>query len=362
MALQRLLKFPRADKDSSFVLVHVAPNGSKPLDLKLVGTEGAAPYTCSLRHDRVSSLRVKNCPAAETEWHNILISILQQDLLPDIQATATVQSESLLTLTIRKQVQGITQRLGAISLHYEINETIELFDWCAISVDAVTQSKESATESVTKLNGIQATVEDLKLQLDELIQAKKEDELALLQKFKNLLNEKKVKIRQQQALIAQLSLGPVNEMRAPPEAPKSPDELLPAKLPKKRVVRKRKAKTVELEDSDNDLSTTIKSGPAHSDADSTTEVTASIPSDDDDDDDDDNDNDEHEHDDGEHENEDNEDKDDKGSQGSGQIASKPEVPRKAAAEPPPPRTLPFQQRKPLATAKNTDDTDSDDEL
>lgn len=47
MAPEKVLKIPRTDQDAAFVLVHVATKGSKPLDLKLVGTEGAAPYTCS---------------------------------------------------------------------------------------------------------------------------------------------------------------------------------------------------------------------------------------------------------------------------------------------------------------------------
>ncbi|KAG5915875.1 hypothetical protein E4U42_007884 [Claviceps africana] len=345
MATERVLKFPRSDRedqeDSSFVLIHVARRGSRPLDLKLVGTEGAAPYTCSLRHDHVSSLRVKNNPVSETEWHDLLVSIFQQELLSNIQITATVQSESSISLTIRKQVQGITQRLGAISLHYDINETIELFDWCAVSVDALTQSKESATESATQLKSIAASLKDLQSQLDELIQAKQEDERALLHNFRNLLNEKKVKIRQQQILITELS---ANATKAPQEQ-KSADDLPEAKLSKKRAT-KRKARAVEPEESDKDFSTTIKSEPEQSDADNTTEATASVPSDDDDDDDD---------------NDDDRDHDIR-PQSSGQIESEAEAPTKATAAPPPPRTLPFQRRKPVATSNNADDTDSDDEL
>ncbi|KAG5933323.1 hypothetical protein E4U53_001026, partial [Claviceps sorghi] len=233
------------------------------------------------------------------------------------------------------------QRLGVISLHYDVNETIELFDWCAISVDALTQSQESATESATKLKSIEASLKDLQSQLEELVQAKQEDELALLHNFRNLLNEKKVKIRQQQILITELS---ANAIKTPQEQ-KLADERPEAKWSKKRAT-KRKAKAVEPEESDKDLPTTIKSEPEHSDADNTTEATASVPSDDHDDDDDDGDHDDH----------------DKGPQSSGQVPSETEAPRKTAAAPPPPRTLPFQRRKPVTTTNYTDDTDSDDEL
>ncbi|KAG6115421.1 hypothetical protein E4U13_002770 [Claviceps humidiphila] len=349
MAPEKVLKIPRTDQDAAFVLVHVATKGSKPLDLKLVGTEGAAPYTCSLKHDRVSSLRVPNSPVSEKEWQNILISVFEQELLSDIQATATVRSESSISLTIRKQVQGITQRLGDISLRYETNETIELFDWCGISADALTQSQQSAAESVSKLSGVQASVEDLKRQLDELIQAKQEDELVLLESLKDLLNEKKVKIRQQQAIIAELSVNGTIQ----PEEPKPADAQPQAKLLGKRAT-KRKATAVEAEEPDKDANPTITPEPENSDVDTATEETVSLPTDDerggDESDDTDGDND-----------------GDKSSprskpQGSAEVATKAESSKRPAATPPPPRALPFQRKKPVAAANDTEDTDSGDEL
>lgn len=47
MASTRILKFSQSENESSYVLVQVSSKGSKPLDLKLVGTEGEAPYVCS---------------------------------------------------------------------------------------------------------------------------------------------------------------------------------------------------------------------------------------------------------------------------------------------------------------------------
>lgn len=49
MAQTRILRFARSDDKSAFVLVQVTPKGSKPLDLKLVGTEGEAPYVASCK-------------------------------------------------------------------------------------------------------------------------------------------------------------------------------------------------------------------------------------------------------------------------------------------------------------------------
>lgn len=48
MTASRVIKLPRDDDESAYVLIQVVQKGSKPLDVKLVGTEGAAPYatTC----------------------------------------------------------------------------------------------------------------------------------------------------------------------------------------------------------------------------------------------------------------------------------------------------------------------------
>lgn len=59
MAPTRILRFARTDDTSAFVLLQVTPKGSRALDLKLVGTEGEAPYTVScksspLHHDAIS--------------------------------------------------------------------------------------------------------------------------------------------------------------------------------------------------------------------------------------------------------------------------------------------------------------------
>jgi hypothetical protein len=72
--------------------------------------EAQALTICPVKHDKVSSLRVKNSPASDDEWQSILGSVLSQEPLPDIQASATVESESSISITIRKQIQGITVR------------------------------------------------------------------------------------------------------------------------------------------------------------------------------------------------------------------------------------------------------------
>lgn len=48
MATSRVLKVPQSD-DKEFVLLQISSSGKKPLDLKLVGTEGEAPYVVKSR-------------------------------------------------------------------------------------------------------------------------------------------------------------------------------------------------------------------------------------------------------------------------------------------------------------------------
>lgn len=126
MAINSVLRIPQSDSGEGFVLVQAQSKGTKLLDLKLVGTEGEAPYvaksekpgtlsnyhnlTIAVKHDRVSSLKISNSPVSDSEWQSILESFFQQQPLQTIQATAAVQSETSITITLRKQVQGITVR------------------------------------------------------------------------------------------------------------------------------------------------------------------------------------------------------------------------------------------------------------
>ena len=50
MMSEHILRVPRADSEGDFVIVNVASNGSSPLDLRLLATEGESPYvTTSMR-------------------------------------------------------------------------------------------------------------------------------------------------------------------------------------------------------------------------------------------------------------------------------------------------------------------------
>ncbi|KAJ4316424.1 hypothetical protein N0V84_007861 [Fusarium piperis] len=355
MAQTRILRFARSDDKSAFVLVQVTPKGSKPLDLKLVGTEGEAPYVASCK---VVSLRVKNCPASEDEWQSILEALFQQEPVPDIQATATVQSDKNISITIRKEIQGITQRLGAITLNYDPDEAIELFEWCGAAVESSAASKQAVADLTVKSADSEAAVAQLQSQLEELLRAKDEDETVLLRKFRDLLNEKKVKIREQQQVLASTTFNasipghsqPSGSVEPKVEEPEPKQPKKPARKAGKSRASKRKAPTSKMvEESEEEdvqpMDVDIKQEPEDTDPGITTEATASVSSD---------------------------DEDDAGALSSSpqqKDTSDPAAPQEEAptqvSQAPPRRELPFSLRKKSAKSAPPpagSDTDSDDEL
>nr|XP_036585951.1 mitotic apparatus protein p62-like protein [Colletotrichum truncatum]KAF6796142.1 mitotic apparatus protein p62-like protein [Colletotrichum truncatum] len=257
MTSGHVLRFPRSDEEGAFVIVQATSTRSKALDVKLVGTDGREPYAISLRHDKVSSFRVKNSPCSEDEWVSILTAVLRQDPASDIEVLASVEDQSSITLTIRKKGKEFTQRLGAIELSHNPRELIELYDWCGLSVQTADEAKEALASATAKASQLEETVRELKAQLDELVAAKEADESELLEKFRDLLNEKKVKIRQQQRILASASVDP--ERLASP-AVKQEDPAQEPNLSSSGTVRaagksratKRKAAPAPVDDDDSD--------------------------------------------------------------------------------------------------------------
>ncbi|VBB83804.1 Putative protein of unknown function [Podospora comata] len=203
MATPHIIRIPRTDQEGAYVLGQVTPSGSKPLNVKFVATDGYAPFIIKLRHDRIGEYRVSNSPCSPEEWEAILKSfLLRGDPVEGIEAGAEVKSEVSLTITVRRRVQGINQRLGTLALKYKEDEEVQLFDWCgAVALEREKFQETVATETA-KVTDLEARITELRNQLDELTQAKKDRESEILEKFCDILNEKKVKIREQQRLLA----------------------------------------------------------------------------------------------------------------------------------------------------------------
>lgn len=79
---------------------------------------------------------------------------------------------------------------------------IDLFEWCIAATQRLSQSSNDTAELSDELKTAQARVKDLDHQLVELTKAKTESEAELISKFCDLINAKKLKIRDQQRLLA----------------------------------------------------------------------------------------------------------------------------------------------------------------
>ncbi|RYP52048.1 hypothetical protein DL768_002731 [Monosporascus sp. mg162] len=204
-----VLRFPISGKEGEFFLLEVTPYGSKPLDLKLRGSEGSAVFAAKREH------KTANGHCTDAEWEAILTAALvDQKPAHDIEIRAEMQEDgSAVELCVRKKIQGITQRLGAIKLPENPDEEISPFAWCVSAIATRARVEEELAAATARAAALEASVAELKGQLRELIRAREDDEALLLEKFRDLLNEKKVKIRQQQRLLAAADVDPAKLAR-----------------------------------------------------------------------------------------------------------------------------------------------------
>lgn len=205
---QHVLRLRRTDdKSAKHMLVNIAKEGRKDLDLKLIGTDQSELFVVSFKEADTKAYQDRNFKGNLEDWKTLLLFALlhhkPEGLLPDsLQGVETVAAinKTNATITIRKKVGEITQRLGTIPLQKTDAEvdTLEWVDAAAaeaeglrLQLDVLRASVESQRDSIAKLT----------TELDMLVRAKKAHEDELLSKFAALLNAKKLKIRDQQRLL-----------------------------------------------------------------------------------------------------------------------------------------------------------------
>lgn len=230
MASEHILRVPRSDSEGDFVLVNVAANGSSPLDLKLLATEGESPYittsevdlhvsklqlttdpSSKVKQSRISKLRDKRCQLSDHQWESILLSTLLRRRI-QIQKPGSASVEKLeiiatlagdvIAIHFRNNISGITQKLGEIILKQDETQVIDSISWAGTAVQRSTELEAEVQDLTSKYDEQSKTMEKLNKQLEDLIEAKKTHEDELLLKFRELLNTKKLKIRDQQRLLA----------------------------------------------------------------------------------------------------------------------------------------------------------------
>ena len=107
-----------------------------------------------------------------------------------------------LSVTFRNNISGITQKLGEITFKKDETEELDIIRWAGTAVDRCNKLEEEVRDLTFRYDEQSKRAEKLNDQLETLIKAKAEHEDSLLRSFRDLLNTKKLKIRDQQRLLA----------------------------------------------------------------------------------------------------------------------------------------------------------------
>jgi len=212
----QILRLPRTDKPKQHLLIQVNQKKANSLDLKLVGTEHEHLYHGHIKESGIKSLQASNYGGDLSEWKEILrYAFLHEhpssgtaETLEGLETVAAI-SGTTLTITLRKNIGGITQRLGSVKLDQDDErEEISAFEWVDTAVSGADDLRYRLETLQASVSGQQTEVAKLNQQLDDLVKAKKEHEEEMLKKFAALLNAKKLKIRDQQRLLNGAKIDP----------------------------------------------------------------------------------------------------------------------------------------------------------
>ncbi|OQD96518.1 hypothetical protein PENVUL_c089G07450 [Penicillium vulpinum] len=188
----------------------------------------------TVKQTRLKDLQAKNYQGSNDEWVKTLSLILGQCSVPPngadwatgLEASANIsgpdEDNKEIVITIRKRVQTITQRLGAFILKQDDEQAVELFEWTGITAARAHMLEQQVSSLTGRYRLAEDTIHRLNEQLEELMRAKTEHENRLVANFVQVLNEKKLKIRNQQRLLVSATVNPtkVSEIQASiPEEP-----------------------------------------------------------------------------------------------------------------------------------------------
>ncbi|RMD42030.1 hypothetical protein DV735_g3072, partial [Chaetothyriales sp. CBS 134920] len=203
MSWSHVVKLTVADATDDAVLVYVTAKNTSSLDLDLLATDGDSAFRGKVRERSLSTLRAKNYDGSDTEWKDTLRHIFVSKQIvtapPNVEASCSKSGEdphAVLTITIRRRIENITQRLGVIDLRQiEDVDAVDLFGWASQLASERDQLEVSLQQEKGRSSSTHDTIASLQAQLADLVQAKQDLEQDLLSKFAALLNEKKKELR-----------------------------------------------------------------------------------------------------------------------------------------------------------------------
>ncbi|KAJ4404231.1 hypothetical protein N0V82_010535 [Gnomoniopsis sp. IMI 355080] len=219
----RVVRFALAHDKSSHVLVAVSSShgdSSKPLDLELLATDDQKAYVMTLSHARIARYKHAKNPCAESEWESALEALLLLDQpIGNVTATARIADDegkptgddsSYMFIDVRRGVSRDTEVLGTLKLRksHKAEAAVELFDWCSASIRARDKLEEDIVELRRENESLKALVAEETAKFQELVRTKQEFEATHDSWLKDLLNEKKVKIRMQEQILATAHVDP----------------------------------------------------------------------------------------------------------------------------------------------------------
>lgn len=168
-----------------------------------------------VRQSRVSKLRDKRNQLSDYQWEHVLRSTLLQLRTQGSETSSFEKLEVVansagdqLSVTFRNNISGITQKLGEIVLERDECEELDIIKWAGTAVDRSIKLDREVQELTSKYDEQSKKIAKLNHELETLIRTKIEHENVLLQNFRELLNSKKLKIRDQQRLLASAKFDP----------------------------------------------------------------------------------------------------------------------------------------------------------
>ncbi|TLD32067.1 hypothetical protein E2P81_ATG07557 [Venturia nashicola] len=226
MTIERILRLDFLEgKPDSFVLLHVVGDNNPPSQVKLTASDGEETFRITIKLDQLSKFRDFEYAGTGDDFASVLRKTLLLDSqhapllhgLEKIEFVAAINQpmkgakKPLTTMSLiwRRKVDGWNHKLGQIDLPvYTGREQPDAFEWAEIAAKNSNDLRQHVETLETQLAAQAETIDKLQSQLDSIVNAKSEHEGVLLHKFAQLINSKKVKIRDQQRLLGTAKLDP----------------------------------------------------------------------------------------------------------------------------------------------------------
>lgn len=209
--LVRVLRLQRTDESDTPLLLRVEQKTAvRPLDLKLVATDQEHVFHGSSRTAEISSLKSDRYTGTDDDLRDILYYCMLSEtpdgvdssLLNGIELVAAPERGGF-ALIVRRRLDEITSRIATLKLvQDDEREEINGFDWADTAVIATDRLRNELERAMASLIIERNKTKALEQELEDFITMKKENDTAMIDKFAALLNTKKHKIRELQAMTA----------------------------------------------------------------------------------------------------------------------------------------------------------------